>query len=176
MQMDEGLDTGPVLFRSSFNVDVNETGGSLHDRLAGLGATALLDCVKRLNLGERPLSTPQPDSGVTYARKLDKAEARLNWLDPAKKLERRIRAFDPWPVTWCLIDQERTRIWKSCVVEQKHASEPGTVLAIGKQGIDIATGESVLRILELQRPGKRRMSAADYLNAKTPAGKLDNAI
>jgi methionyl-tRNA formyltransferase len=173
MQMDEGLDTGPVIHRVSITLDDNETGGSLHDRLASLGASALLDCVTRLASGELPDALPQADAGVTYAGKLEKSEAEIDWSLPAATLERRIRAFNPWPVAWSTVAGERLRIWKSCLPGQSHESLPGTVLAASKDGIDVATGEQVLRLLELQRPGKRRMSAADYLNAPNRAGRLD---
>lgn len=174
MQMDEGLDTGPVIHRLSVQLAEQETGGSLHDALAELGASALLECVHKLSRGESLEARPQPDSGISYARKLEKAEAQIDWSTQAEVLERRIRAFNPWPVAWCMVGGERTRIWKSCVVAKDHESRPGTVLATGKYGIDIATGKQVLRLLELQRPGKRRMSAADYLNAKVPPGQLDH--
>jgi methionyl-tRNA formyltransferase len=173
MQMDEGLDTGPVIHRKRIQLAEGETGGSLHDRLAELGASALLECVHGLSRGESLKAVPQPASGVCYARKLEKAEARINWSEHAEILERRIRAFNPWPVAWCLVGEERTRIWKSSVVREEHEKKPGTVLSSGKHGIDIATGKHVLRLLELQRPGKRRMSAADYLNAKTLPCQLD---
>ena len=175
MQMDEGLDTGPVIDRVSIALDEAETGGSLHDRLAELGADTLLECVHTLNRGASLKAEPQSESGITYARKLEKAEAQIDWSEQAVVLERRIRAFNPWPVAWCMVGEERTRIWKSCVVREVHESEPGTVLSTGKHGIDIAAGKHVLRLLELQRPGKRRMSAADYLNAKTLPGLLDNS-
>jgi methionyl-tRNA formyltransferase len=175
MQMDEGLDTGPVIHRASIALGATETGGSLHDALADLGAGALLECVHRLSHGESLQAEPQPESGITYARKLDKAEAQIDWSGPAEALERRIRAFNPWPVAWCMVGGERTRIWKSSLVRETHDSAPGTVLSTGKHGIDIATGKHVLRLLELQRPGKRRMSAADYLNAKTLPGLLENS-
>jgi methionyl-tRNA formyltransferase len=167
MQMNEGLDTGPVIHRARIEIGEHETGGSLHDRLAELGAYALLDCVHRLNRGESLKAESQPSSGITYAKKLVKAEAQINWCRHADVLERRIRAFNPWPVAWCMVEEERTRIWRASVVRDDHDSKPGTVLSTGKHGIDIATGKQVLRLLELQRPGKRRMSAADYLNAKT---------
>jgi methionyl-tRNA formyltransferase len=105
---------------------------------------------------------------------LDKAEARISWDEPAEVLERRIRAFDPWPVAWCMVGEERTRIWKAARTGETHDCEPGTVLATGKQGINIATGKGVLRLLELQRPGKRRMSAYDYLNAVSLPERLNN--
>lgn len=173
MQMDEGLDTGPVLKRASIQLDGTETGGSLHDKLAELGASTLLDCVHQLDRGDTLEAEDQPDLGVTYARKLKKAEAQLDWSETAVTLERKIRAFNPWPVAWCMIGGERTRVWKSQTISEKHNSEPGKVLNADKPGIDIATGHQVLRLLELQRPGKRRMSAADYLNAKTLPGQLD---
>ena len=175
MQINEGLDTGPVIHRVSIALDEEETGGSLHDRLAELGACALLECVYKLSRGALLKAEPQPDSGITYARKLKKAEAQIDWSEHAEALQRRIRAFNPWPVAWCMMGGERTRIWKSSVVTEAHESKPGTVLSTGKNGIEIATGKYVLRLLELQRPGKRRMSAADYLNAKTLPGLLDNS-
>ena len=165
MQMDEGLDTGPVLHTVRLPLDGSETGGSLHDRLAAAGAAALLDCVRRLAAGDPLRATPQADAGACYARKLDKSEARIDWHDPATLIERRVRAFDPWPVAWCMIGDERTRIWSTTARDDAHDREPGAVLATGPDGIDVATGRGVLRIRELQRPGKRRMSAADYLNA-----------
>ena len=174
MQMNEGLDTGPVMHRVSIHLSEGETGGSLHDRLAELGASALLECVQKLRRGEPMKAEPQPIDGVTYARKLEKAEAQLDWCEHADSLERRIRAFDPWPVAWCMIGGERTRIWASCVIREDHQKTPGSVLASGKFGIDIATGRQVLRLLELQRPGKRRTSAADYLNAKTLPNIMDS--
>jgi methionyl-tRNA formyltransferase len=174
MQMDEGLDTGPVLHRVNTPLDPEETGGSLHDRLAQLGATALLDCMLKLSEGVLPAAEPQPESGITYARKLEKAEARIDWSESATSLSRRIRAFNPWPVAWCMIGDERTRIWKARVINRDHEQAPGTVLATSKRGIDIACGEQVLQLLELQPPGKRVMIAADYLNARTPGGRLDN--
>lgn len=175
MQMDEGLDTGPVLHREEIRLDERETGGSLHDRLAELGAAALLSCIKRLRSGKPLDPRPQPDSGITYAHKLEKSEARIAWSEAAELLDRRIRAFNPWPVAWCMIGQERTRIFNACVVHRDHHSTPGTVLSAGKQGIDIATGEQVLRLLELQRPGGRRVSAADYVNAVSLPDRLDDA-
>jgi methionyl-tRNA formyltransferase len=141
--------------------------------LAELGAETLLACVRRLRRGEPIAAQPQPSEGVTYAAKLDKAEARIDWACPADLLQRRIRAFNPWPVAWCMVGKERTRIWKSEARGTLHEGEPGVVLAAGKEGIDVATGRGVLRLLELQRPGKRRMAAGDYLNALTLPDRLD---
>jgi methionyl-tRNA formyltransferase len=172
MQMDVGLDTGPVIEHGRLPLDGTETSASLHDDLAELGARTLLDCVRRLAAGERLRPVAQPESGATLARKLDKREAELDWSAPAAVLERRIRAFNPWPVAWCFIGAERTRIWSAGCTGQHSSKPPGTVLTADSQGIDVATGRGTLRLLELQPPGKRRMSAADYLNARSLPSRL----
>ena len=172
MQMDAGLDTGPVLRRVAIQLNGSETGGSLHDRLAELGALALLESVRQLDAGERPTGEPQEETGACYAAKLEKREAEIDWAQPAALLERRVRAFDPWPVAWCSIAGERTRVWRAALVSQPSAMPPGTVLAAGRDGIDVATGREVLRLLELQPPGKRRMTVEDYLNARQLPGRL----
>ena len=165
MQMDEGLDTGPVFTRNTLSLDGSETGGSLHDSLAFLGAEALLKCITALARKDLPEPQRQAESGISYARKLLKSEAQIDWSEHAQVLERRVRAFNPWPVTWCDIKGERTRIWSAAHEPRAHDSRPGTVLAADKHGIAVATGKQVLKLLELQRPGGRRMGAAEYLNA-----------
>jgi len=166
MQMDEGLDTGPVLYCGRLPIAPDETGGSLHDRLAQAGADALLHCLGLLRDRNLPAPEPQSEDGASYAKKLQKDEAEINWRATAKVLERRIRAFDPWPVAWCEIGGERTRVWKAEVTGQRCIARPGDVLEAGREGLSVATGDGVLRLLELQRPGGRRISARDYLNAR----------
>jgi methionyl-tRNA formyltransferase len=173
MQMDEGLDTGPVLHQITLPIDPNETGGSLHDKLAEAGADALLSCIRALARGAPPEPVKQADQGLSYARKLHKAEAQIRWQEPAQQLERQIRAFNPWPVAFCTINGERTRIWRAAYEKLGHDREPGTVLKASKAGIDIATGDQVLRLLELQRPGGKRISAAEYLNSRSLPGRLN---
>ena len=173
MQMDEGLDTGPVLHQITLPIDRNETGGSLHDKLAEAGADALLSCIRALARGAPPEPVKQAGQGLSYARKLHKAEAQIRWQEPAQQLERQIRAFNPWPVAFCTINGERTRIWRAAHEKLSHDREPGTVLKASNAGIDIATGDQVLRLLELQRPGGKRISAAEYLNSRSLPGRLN---
>jgi methionyl-tRNA formyltransferase len=165
MQMEAGLDTGPVLLERRVDIAADDTGGSLHDKLAILGAASLRDALQRLLRGESLAPHAQSNEGVTYAHKLDKAEARIDWNDNAAAIERKVRAFDPWPVAEADIGGERLRIWSAIALPMTNAN-PGTIVAANKSGIDIATGNGVLRVLELQRAGGRRMSAADFLNAR----------
>ena len=165
MQMDAGLDTGPVLMRRVTAIGPDETAGTLQDRLAERGAAALLEAVQALAAGSPPPPEPQPQAGVTYARKLDKAEARIDWSGDAALLARRVRAFNPWPVAWCTIGGERTRIWAARALPDPDPAPAGTVVQADAAGIVVATGRGRLVLLQLQRPGARPVSAAEYLNA-----------
>jgi methionyl-tRNA formyltransferase len=147
-------------------IGAEETGGQLHDRLAELGAQVLSDGLGLLRANLRPVPQAQPAEGVTYAHKLDKAEARLDWTQSAQVLARRVRAFNPWPVAEAQLAGERVRIHGAVALEQDVAVAPGTVLAASKHGIDVACGDGVLRLLVLQREGGKAISAADYLNAR----------
>ncbi|KAA6183860.1 methionyl-tRNA formyltransferase [Thiohalocapsa marina] len=179
MQMEAGLDTGPVYLRRSIDLAKDETGGSLHDRLAALGAEALLAALPGI-LDQTLQPTPQDDALATYARKLSKDEARIDWTRPAIALERQVRAFDPWPVAQTRLGDEVLRIWSATAlgpevdtaVPSGTAPEPGRVLATGRDGIDVATGDGRLRITRLQAPGKRPMSALDFSNARHLDGAL----
>ena len=166
MQMEKGLDTGPVLLSLSTAIGEHDTGGSLHERLAALGAEVLEDGLGLLRAGLRPTPQPQPAEGVTYAAKLDKAEARLDWSLPAVHLERRVRAFHPWPVCEAMVAGERLRIHAARALPLSHQHAPGTVLLATRSGLDIACGQGALRLLQVQREGGRPMAVADYLNAR----------
>jgi methionyl-tRNA formyltransferase len=166
MQMEKGLDTGPVLLSQRTPIGDNETGGQLHDRLAALGAQVLADGLGLLRAGMRPVARPQPAAGVTYAHKLDKAEARLDWAQPADVLARKVRAFNPWPMAEAQLAGERVRIHGAVALPLAHGHAPGEVLQASRGGIDVACGEGALRIRVLQREGGKAITAADYLNAR----------
>jgi methionyl-tRNA formyltransferase len=166
MQMAKGLDTGPVLVSQRIAIGAQETGGQLHDRLAELGAQTLADGLGLLRAGMRPVPQPQPAIGVTYAHKLDKAEARLDWSQPADVLARKVRAFNPWPIAEAGLAGERVRIHDAIALPLAHAVAPGSLLLADREGIDIACGDGALRIRVLQREGGKPITAADWINAR----------
>ncbi len=164
MQMEAGLDTGPMLLSESLPIGDSETGGELHDRLAAQGARLLVTVLQDL---EKYLAnaTPQPDEGITYAHKLSKAEARLDFRLPTRALYNRIRAFNPFPVSWVPLNGQPMRIWRASESPQPAQAndEPGYILSVDDQGIHVATGDGSLILEELQLPGKRRMAVSDLL-------------
>jgi methionyl-tRNA formyltransferase len=170
MQMEAGLDTGPVLIERRTPIAGDETGGSLHDRLSMLGADALAEGLARIARGEVLAPRAQPAEGVVYAHKLDKSEARLDWNQPATVLARKVRAFDPWPVAEAELHGERLRIWSALAIEGASDATPGTIIGGGRDALDVATGDGVLRILEVQRDGGRRVSVRDWSNARREHG------
>ncbi len=166
MQMEAGLDTGPVLLHQELPIAATGIGGQLHDKLAELGAQVLSDGLGLLRAGIKPIARPQPEQGVTYAHKLDKAEAKLDWAQDAGALARTVRAFNPWPIAEATLAGERVRIHGAVALEADHGQAPGTVLAASRDGIDIACGQGALRLRVLQREGGKAITAADYLNAR----------
>jgi methionyl-tRNA formyltransferase len=166
MRMEAGLDTGPVLLRRSIPMAADETGGTLHDKLASLGAALLAEGLERLTSGPSLAPQAQAAEGMTYAHKLEKAEARLDWNAPAEVIARKVRAFDPWPVAEAQLGGELLRIWKAAVVDEDVTLAPGSIVAAGRDGIDVACASGVLRLLEVQRAGGRRIRAADLANSR----------
>jgi len=171
MQMDAGLDTGPVWLEREIALATNETGGSLHDKLAALGADALMEALPLIIAGDhRPV--PQPQEGVCYAHKLSKEEARIDWKEPARQIERLVRAFNPWPVAHAELDGKKVRLWETQVLEGSTSAAPGTVVATSRAGVDVATADGILRVTCLQMPGKRPVTAQEFLNARDLNGAV----
>ena len=171
MGMEAGLDTGPVYLLRTIDIAKDETGGSLHDRLAPLGAEALMAALPGILDGSlRP--SPQEDGQSTYAKKLSKDDARIDWSRSAVDIERQVRAFDPWPVAQARLGEDMLRVWAAQALPSDNDGAPGQVMATSKDGIDVATGAGLLRIKRLQAPGKRPMAACDFINARSLDGTL----
>ncbi len=173
MRMEKGLDTGPLMLRLTTPITDTDTGGTLHDRLSALGAEVLGDGLKLLRAGMVPVATKQPDEGATYAHKLEKAEARLDWAQPAVVLARKVRAFHPWPVAECELVGERLRVHGAVPLSASAARvldvarhPPGTLVAATREGLTGACGEGALRLTVVQREGGKPVGAADFLNAR----------
>ena len=160
MQMDEGLDTGPMLLRRALPIAADDTTASLHDRLAALGGDCIVEALAALQCGQLS-PTPQPAEGVTYAAKIGRAEADIDWSRPALEIERAMRAFDPFPGAVSTLRDTAVKCWKAQVVAGE--GEPGRVLAVDADGIVVACGRDALRCTVLQRPGSKRLPAREFL-------------
>ncbi|WP_417666057.1 methionyl-tRNA formyltransferase [Pseudidiomarina sp.] len=166
MQMEAGLDTGPVLLEARLPITAEDTSATLYDKLAKLGPPALLETLHNLD-ALQPHAKNQDDAAATYAKKLSKEEAKLDWQQPAAALERWVRAFNPWPICWLVAGQgDIVKVWRADVVPGSNAP-PGTVLQADKHGIVIQTADQALRLLELQPAGKKTMPVADFLNGRS---------
>ena len=171
MRMDAGLDTGPVLLREALPITADDTAQTLHDRLAALGARLIVRTMEGL---ERGALTPhtQASDGITYAHKIDKAEARINWSEPAAAIDRHIRAFSPFPGAHSVLRATELKIWsarseagvtETGVNAELRDAPPGQVLAVSADGLRVACGAGTLNVLQLQRPGGKRLAVADFL-------------
>ena len=165
MQMDVGLDTGAMIRKVTCPIASDETSASLYDKLAGLGPQALVDTLDAMAAGDTA-AEPQNDALANYAEKLSKEEARIDWSMDAVAIERCIRAFNPWPISWFDVAGQTVKVWQAEVLPQAHGQAAGTLLKADKQGIEVATGQGVLRLLTLQPPGKKAMSVSDLLNSR----------
>ena len=160
MQMDSGLDTGPVLFQEKIPVLEGDTAGTLHDRLAELGARLIVRVLDALEAGGLR-ARPQLAEGVTYAAKLDKQESHVDWRESAPAVNRRVRAFDPSPGTSARVRGVQVKIWRCSIVAARGV--PGEVLSANPGGLVVACGEGAVRVTELQRAGGKRLAAAEFL-------------
>lgn len=165
MQMDEGLDTGPMLLKAACPITATDTSASLYEKLAELGPTALQTVVQQLAAGEA-VAEPQDDSLATHAAKLTKQEGEIDWSQPAATIERKLRAFTPWPGCTTQVAGQVVKIHHTELGSHHTTATPGTILSADKQGIEVATGEGALWLKQLQLPGKKAMDAATLLNAR----------
>jgi methionyl-tRNA formyltransferase len=158
MQMEAGLDTGPMLLAYAVKVGAGETAETLHDKLALLGGRLIVVALQQLDALQ---PVPQSAEGVTYAAKIDKAEAAIDWHKPAVEIERRIRAFDPFPGCTARLGETTIKVWRALPAEG--TGQPGEILAVAPEGITVACGAGALMLIELQKPGGRRLASADFL-------------
>lgn len=165
MKMDVGLDTGDMLFKLACPITNEDTSATLYDKLADLGPQSLIETLQQL---ADNTATPevQDEALATYAEKLSKEEAQLDWSLSAAQLERCIRAFNPWPISWMMIDDQPVKVWKASVIDGDTSEEPGTIIEVSKQGIQVATAKGILNLESLQPAGKKAMSAQDLLNSR----------
>ncbi len=163
MQMEAGLDTGPMLLKVSTPIAAEDTGGSLHDRLASLGPQAVIQAISGLASGSL-VGEVQDESLATYAHKLNKDEARLDWSRPAIELERLVRAFHPWPICHSTLSGEAIKVHAAALGEGQ--GQPGSILAADKFGLTVACGEGALRLTRLQLPGGKALNFSDLYNSR----------
>lgn len=171
MQMDVGLDTGPMLLERVIPIEPRETGGSLHDRLATLGAEAVIEAIDAVAAGTAK-PREQPKEGATYAAKIRKEETSIDWSKAAVEIDRLVRAFNPWPIAETRWNGQQLRVWEALPLHKKSSAAPGTVVATSSAGIEVATGEGTLQLTRVQAAGRKAMPAADFLRAHRPEGAV----
>jgi len=165
MQMNEGLDTGDMLYKSECRIEPNDTSKSLHDKLAQLGAQAIQTTIDKL-ITNTLTREKQDEHQATYAHKISKEEAMIDWHTYAIDIDRKIRAFNPWPVVQTMFDNQVVRIWQAQSLENEIKSGAGSIIDVSREGIDVATGRGVLRIQKMQLPGGRVLDVSEVLNAR----------
>ena len=175
MQMDAGLDTGDMLLTDSLDIAADDTTASLHDRLADMGGSMVVRALAEAHAGKlQPVK--QPEAGITYAHKIEKTEAAVDWQQSAQTIGRRVRAFNPFPAASAQLGADVIKLWHASVENTAHTEAPGTLLRADAQGVRVACGEGVLCVTELQRAGGKRLNAADFLRGfPLAAGQCFNA-
>ncbi len=164
MRMEEGLDTGPVYRSAEIPVSEADTAQTLHDKLADLGARVLVDVVDELDKGKLE-AIPQPETGASYAPRIKKTDAILDWTRPGAEIARKVRAFNPWPVAQTSLGDRQLRIWEADFTAGEVIASPGTVVKAGTDGVQVATVDGVLRLKRLQLPGRKPVPASEFINA-----------
>ena len=174
MRMEAGLDTGPMLASRSTQITALDTARSLHDRLAGIGADLMVETLPAIESGTLP-EVPQPEQGVTYAEKINKAEARIDWSLDAARIWLKVRAFNPSPVAETRCNGQQLRIWEAQLSQHdtRPDAAPGSVLSAGAAGIDVACGLGVLRVTRLQLAGRKPLEAGDFLKGQRLGARFD---
>lgn len=165
MQMEAGLDTGPVMAEARLPILPSDTGGSLHDKLATLGAEVLVSHMPALLAGLLPARV-QAEAGVSYAKKLEKAESLIDWSQSANAIDCQVRAFNPWPVAQTTVSGQSLRVWQASPCETDHQKAPGTLLEVGAEQVLVACGSGAIAITEAQLAGGKRLAMRDLLNAR----------
>lgn len=169
MQMDEGLDTGDMLKIAKLSIDENETSASLYQRLAELAPSALIECLDDI-AASKAIAIKQDNEQANYAKKLSKEEACIDWNMSAQAIERCIRAFNPWPMSYFNLkinnQDHNIKVWQAVAQQQTHDAAPSTILSADKNGICVATADGILRLMTLQPPGKKAMNAFDLMNSR----------
>ena len=165
MQMDIGLDTGDMLKVATLPIEASDTSATMYEKLADLGPDALIDCLSDIANGTA-VAVKQDDELANYAKKLSKEEALIDWTMDAAVIERCVRAFNPWPMSYFTVAEQNIKVWQAAVEADNQGKAPGTILSADKQGILVATGNGALRLLSLQPQGKKAMTAADLLNSR----------
>lgn len=171
MQINEGLDTGDMLTQAETAIDPQDTSQTLHERLAKMGASLLLDTLFKIEQGT-VRTTPQENAKALYAPKIEKSEAKINWQQSAIDIDRKIRAFNPWPIAYTEFDQQTLRIWQAVPIAEKCNAIAGTVLNINKNDIDVATGDGILKLLRVQLPNSRVLDVKDFVLSPNLKNKL----
>jgi methionyl-tRNA formyltransferase len=178
MQMDAGLDTGDMVMSESIDINLDETSSSLHDRLAELGARLMVRCLAMLDAHEEMPRTPQSEEGMCYAEKIQKTEAEIDWSQNAKTIDRLIRAFNPFPGASSTLSGQSLKFWRARPLAKELEDQypgshrPGSIIGKSKDGFVVWCKDSALEVLEIQKPGGRRTSAAQWIQAEKPAGAL----
>lgn len=166
MHMEAGLDTGPVYLQKTTPIENEDNSSSLHNRLAQLGANALVECIEKLHNGTLPKPQQQDENEACYAHKLDKAESTVDWTQHAKQIERQIRAFDPWPGSSTEIQDLPVKIWQAKVIQSKPNPSPGRIAYADAKTLQIQCGTGLLDVREIQTPGKKRLPIAQFMQSR----------